>query len=182
MSTAARPISNQTQTQSQAQLHPNSKRSNWRIVGRADHDQPSYLICFGQSECDLMRRLRRLFTKKTLDELNAIESIWIERWTRETPWHPAEWIAIEEIPLCSYRLRAAALKQSAMNTPPTNRRANQSNSDDDSTANPTSTKKSKHKHRPKKRKGKRRHGRSILAIHRPKPEPLFHQLMFDWAN
>lgn len=167
MSTDARPIPNQP--------HQSPKPSNWRIVGRADHDQPSYLICFGSSECEMMRRLRRLFTKKTLDELNAIESIWIERWTRATPWHPAEWIAIEEIPLQSYRLRAAALKQSAMKTPAGAAISRRDVKADDS-------KKSNHSRRLKKRKGKRRHGRKTLAIHRPKPEPLFHQLMFDWAN
>lgn len=91
------------------------RECRWRIMGRdvKSEDRP-YIVCLGSSERDLMRRLKKLFGEKSLDELNKIDSIWIEHFHGATPFRAAEWFPIEEIMLQHYRLRAAALKQVAM--------------------------------------------------------------------
>lgn len=97
-----------------ARYRKSDRPNNWRIVGRYGHKEPEFVIVMGPSERAVMVLLRELFAEQTLDELNKIESVWIERWQMPTPWKDAGWMPVEEIPLQNYRLRAAAFKQGQM--------------------------------------------------------------------
>lgn len=77
--------------------------ARYRIVG-SWFDGRIFLAVLGLSRHDCLRRLPAAMTPYTLDDLNQIEWLWLERWDAGTSLRPAAWVPVEDIGLRRLKL------------------------------------------------------------------------------
>ncbi len=85
---------------------------DWRVMGLWTNGE-EFLLTLAESAADCLGRLRSAIDDFSRDELDQVESIWIEQWTRDEFFGDYRWLPMEEIPLRRFRLRIAAKEQHA---------------------------------------------------------------------
>jgi hypothetical protein len=85
---------------------------DWRVMGLWTSGQ-EFLLTLAESAADCLGRVRTAIDDFSREELDQVESIWIEQWTRDEFFGEYRWLPTEEIPLRRYRLRVAAKEQHA---------------------------------------------------------------------
>jgi hypothetical protein len=89
---------------------------DWRVMGLWTSGE-EFLLTMAESAADCLGRIRTAIDDFNREELDQVESIWIEQWMRDEFFGEYRWLPMEEVPLRRFRLRVAAKEQHASRRP-----------------------------------------------------------------